>query len=129
MDVVLGIDDVVCMSRLVSRLRVQQRTTARRIGLWPALIFRVIMRAGIAWIIHLTTPIFSIGTYAFSWRDLILIAGGLFLLVKGTREMHQDIEGESEEGPNAVADTMTAAILQIAIIDLVFSVDSIITAV
>jgi predicted tellurium resistance membrane protein TerC len=78
----------------------------------------------------LTTPIFSIDSYAFSWRDLILIAGGLFLLVKGTREMHQDIEGEDDEGsPNAVADTMTAAILQIAIIDLVFSVDSIITAV
>jgi predicted tellurium resistance membrane protein TerC len=129
MEIVLGIDNVVFISLLVSRLRVEQRTTARRIGLSLALIFRVIMLAGIAWIIHLTTPIFSIGTYAFSWRDLILIAGGLFLLVKGTREMHQDIEGEHEEGPNAVADTMTAAILQIAIIDLVFSVDSIITAV
>jgi predicted tellurium resistance membrane protein TerC len=129
MEIVLGIDNVVFISLLVSRLPVEQRTTARRIGLSLALIFRVIMLAGIAWIIHLTTPIFSIGSYAFSWRDLILIAGGLFLLVKGTREMHQDIEGESEEGPNAVADTMTAAILQIALIDLVFSVDSIITAV
>jgi len=129
MEIVLGIDNVVFISLLVSRLPVEQRTTARRIGLSLALIFRVIMLAGIAWIIHLTTPIFSIGTYAFSWRDLILIAGGLFLLVKGTREMHQDIEGENEEGPNAVADTITAAILQIAIIDLVFSVDSIITAV
>jgi predicted tellurium resistance membrane protein TerC len=129
MEIVLGIDNVVFISLLVSRLPVEQRTTARRIGLSLALIFRVIMLAGIAWVIHLTTPIFSIGTYAFSWRDLILIAGGLFLLVKGTREMHQDIEGENEEGPNAVADTMTAGILQIAIIDLVFSVDSIITAV
>jgi predicted tellurium resistance membrane protein TerC len=129
MEIVLGIDNVVFISLLVSRLPAEQRQTARRIGLSLALIFRVIMLAGIAWIIHLTTPIFSIGTYAFSWRDLILIAGGLFLLVKGTREMHQDIEGENEEGPNAVADTMTAAILQIAIIDLVFSVDSIITAV
>ena len=129
MEIVLGIDNVVFISLLVSRLPVERRTTARRIGLSLALIFRVIMLAGIAWIIHLTTPIFSIGSYAFSWRDLILIAGGLFLLVKGTREMHQDIEGESEEGPNAVADTMTAAILQIAVIDLVFSVDSIITAV
>jgi predicted tellurium resistance membrane protein TerC len=129
MEIVLGIDNVVFISLLVSRLPVEQRTTARRIGLSLALIFRVIMLAGIAWIIHLTTPIFSIGSYAFSWRDLILIAGGLFLLVKGTREMHQDIEGESEEGPNAVADTMTTAILQIALIDLVFSVDSIITAV
>jgi predicted tellurium resistance membrane protein TerC len=130
MEIVLGIDNVVFISLLVSRLPAERRKTARQIGLSLALIFRVIMLAGIAWIIHLTTPIFSIGTYAFSWRDLILIAGGLFLLVKGTREMHQDIEGEDEEGgPNAVADTMTSAILQIAIVDLVFSVDSIITAV
>jgi predicted tellurium resistance membrane protein TerC len=76
------------------------------------------------------TAIFSVAGFAFSWRDLILIAGGLFLLVKGTREMHQDIEGEEEEGgPSTIADTMTSAILQIAVIDLVFSIDSIITAV
>ena len=130
MEIVLGIDNVVFISLLVSRLPPHQRQTARRIGLSLALIFRVIMLAGIAWIIHLTTPIFSVAGFAFSWRDLILIAGGLFLLVKGTREMHQDIEGEGGEGdPAPVADTMASAILQIAIIDLVFSVDSIITAV
>jgi len=131
MEIVLGIDNVVFISLLVSRLPPQQRRTARQIGLSLALIFRVIMLAGIAWVIHLTTPIFTIGSYAFSWRDLILIAGGLFLLVKGTREMHHDIEGEEgEEGaPSPVADTMTAGIVQIAIIDLVFSIDSIITAV
>ncbi len=130
MEIVLGIDNVVFISLLVTRLPVEQRKTARRIGLSLALIFRVIMLAGIAWIIHLRSPVFSIGAYAFSWRDLILIAGGLFLLVKGTREMHQDIEGESEQGGRSpVADTMTLAILQIAVIDLVFSVNSIITAV
>jgi predicted tellurium resistance membrane protein TerC len=130
MEIVLGIDNVVFISLLVSRLPPHQRQTARRIGLSLALIFRVIMLAGIAWIIHLTTPIFSVAGFAFSWRDLILIAGGLFLLVKGTREMHLDIEGEGGEGdPTPVADTMASAILQIAIIDLVFSVDSIITAV
>ena len=130
MEIVLGIDNVVFISLLVSRLPVAQRKRARQIGLMLALVFRVIMLAGIAWVIHLTTPILSIGAYAFSWRDLILIAGGLFLLVKGTREIHQDIEGEEEEGgPGAVADSMTSAILQIAIIDLVFSLDSIITAV
>jgi predicted tellurium resistance membrane protein TerC len=130
MEIVLGIDNVVFISLLVSRLPPHQRQTARRIGLSLALIFRVIMLAGIAWIIHLTTPIFSVAGFAFSWRDLILIAGGLFLLVKGTREMHLDIEGEGVEGdPTPVADTMASAILQIAIIDLVFSVDSIITAV
>jgi predicted tellurium resistance membrane protein TerC len=130
MEIVLGIDNVVFISLLVSRLPPERRQTARRIGLSLALIFRVIMLAGIAWIIHLTTPIFSVAGFAFSWRDLILIAGGLFLLVKGTREMHQDIEGEEEEvRASPVVDTMTSAIIQIAIIDLVFSVDSIITAV
>ena len=112
----------------------EQRLMARRVGLSLALIFRIIMLGGIAYIIHLTTPVFSVAGYDFSWRDLILIAGGLFLLVKGTREMHHDIEGEEEEedenGTGArVVDTMTSAILQIAIIDLVFSIDSIITAV
>jgi predicted tellurium resistance membrane protein TerC len=129
MEIVLGIDNVVFISLLVSRLPPEQRQTARRIGLSLALIFRVIMLGGITWIIHLTTPIFSVAGFAFSWRDLILIAGGLFLLVKGTREIHTGIEGEEEDGASPVADTMTSAILQIAIIDLVFSVDSIITAV
>jgi predicted tellurium resistance membrane protein TerC len=131
MEIVLGIDNVVFISLLVSRLPREKRLTARRIGLSLALIFRVIMLAGIAWVIHLTTPIFSVAGYDFSWRDLILMAGGLFLLVKGTREIHQDIEGEEDEegGPARVVDTMVSAILQIAVIDLVFSIDSIITAV
>ena len=130
MEVVLGIDNVVFISVMVARMPPKQRLMARRIGLSLALIFRVIMLAFVAWFIHLTTPIFSIGEYAFSWRDLVLLAGGLFLLVKATREIHQDIEGE-EEGSEAstVADSMASAILQIAVIDLVFSVDSIITAV
>ena len=129
MEVVLGIDNVVFISLMVSRMAPEQRLMARRIGLSLALIFRIIMLGGIAYVIHLTTPIFSLAGYDFSWRDLILIAGGLFLLVKGTREMHDDIEGEEEERNASVADTMVSAILQIAIIDLVFSIDSIITAV
>jgi predicted tellurium resistance membrane protein TerC len=129
MEIVLGIDNVVFISVMVSRMPPQQRLWARRIGLSLALIFRVIMLAFIAWFIHLTTPIFTIGEYAFSWRDLVLIAGGLFLLVKGTREIHEDIEGNHAEGGSAVAAGMTSAIIQIAMIDLVFSVDSIITAV
>lgn len=131
MEVVLGIDNVVFISLLVSLLPQERRLTARRIGLSLALVFRVIMLGGIAWVIHLTTPIFSIASYDFSWRDLILMAGGLFLLVKATREIHRDIEAEEEEegAPGRVADTMVSAILQIAIIDLVFSIDSIITAV
>jgi predicted tellurium resistance membrane protein TerC len=114
---------------MVSRMPPEQRLWARRVGLSLALIFRVIMLGGITWFIHMTTPIFSIGSYDFSWRDLVLIAGGLFLLVKGTREMHQDIEGNHADGASPVVTTMTSAIVQIALIDLVFSVDSIITAV
>ena len=129
MEIVLGIDNVVFISVMVSRMAPEQRLWARRVGLSLALVFRIIMLGGIAWFIHLTTPIFSIGDYDFSWRDLVLIAGGLFLLVKGTREMHVDIEGNHSEGGSAVANTMTSAIIQIALIDLVFSVDSIITAV
>jgi predicted tellurium resistance membrane protein TerC len=131
MEIVLGIDNVVFISLMVARMAPEQRLTARRIGLSLALVFRVIMLGGIAYIIHLTTPIFSIAGYDFSWRDLILMAGGLFLLVKGTREIHEDIEGEDHEegGSNRVTDTMVSAILQIAVIDLVFSIDSIITAV
>ena len=131
MEIVLGIDNVAFISVLVARMAPGQRLMARRVGLSLALVFRVIMLAGIAWFIHLTTPIFSIGDYDFSWRDLVLISGGLFLLVKGTREIHQHIEGEDDEGSgsSSVANSLTSSIIQIALIDLVFSVDSIITAV
>jgi len=131
MEIVLGIDNVVFISVLVARMAPEQRLMARRVGLSLALVFRVIMLAGIAWFIHLTTPIFSMGDYDFSWRYLVLISGGLFLLVKGTREIHQHIEGEDDEGSgsSSVANSLTSSIIQIALIDLVFSVDSIITAV
>jgi len=131
LEIVLGIDNVVFISLLVSRMAPEQRLTARRVGLSLALVFRVIMLGGIAYVIHLTTPIFSVAGCDFSWRDLILIAGGLFLLVKGTREIHEDIEGRGPEeaAPNRVASSMVSAIVQIAVIDLVFSIDSIITAV
>ncbi len=130
MEIVLGIDNVVFISVMVSKMPPAQQLTARRVGLSLALVFRVIMLAFIAWFIHMTTPIFSVGAYAFSWRDLILLAGGLFLLFKGTREIHDGIEGEGEEGgASPVVQSLAAAIVQIGIIDLVFSVDSIITAV
>ena len=127
LEVVLGIDNIVFISVMVQRLPPEQRLWARRVGLGLALVFRVIMLAGIVWFIHMTTPIFSIGDYHFSWRDLVLLAGGLFLLVKGTREIHENIEGEDGEGGRSVVtQSITAAIVQIALIDLVFSVDSII---
>jgi predicted tellurium resistance membrane protein TerC len=129
MEIVLGIDNLVFLGVMVAKMPQRQRLMARRVGLSLALIFRVIMLGGIVWIIHLTTPIFSLAGYDFSWRDLVLIAGGLFLLVKGTREIHEDIEGEEGISGRSAADSMISAILQIAVIDLVFSVDSIITAV
>ena len=129
MEIVLGIDNIVFISVMVQRLPPEQRLWARRIGLALALIFRVIMLAGIVWFIHMTTPIFTIGEYSFSWRDLILLAGGLFLLVKGTREIHENIEGDDGMASGVVSKSMTSAIVQIGLIDLVFSVDSIITAV
>ncbi|MFD0987390.1 TerC family protein [Methyloligella solikamskensis] len=130
MEIVLGIDNVVFISLMVSRMEESRRLMARRVGLLLALVFRVIMLAGIAWLIHFTKPAFSLLGYTFSWRDLILIAGGLFLLVKATREIHHDIE-DAAETPEAkpVTDSLTSAIVQIGVIDIVFSVDSIITAV
>ena len=130
MEIVLGIDNVVFISVMVSRLPKEQQVAARRIGLLLAFVFRVIMLSFITWFIHMTMPIFSIGEYSFSWRDLVLLAGGLFLLMKGTREIHEGIEGDDQgTGAGPVTGSMTAAVLQIAVIDLVFSVDSIITAV
>ncbi|MEG6509493.1 TerC family protein [Methyloligella sp. 2.7D] len=131
MEIVLGIDNVVFISLMVSRLEPHRRLMARRVGLMLALVFRVIMLAGIAWFMHFTKPAFTAFGYEFSWRDLILIAGGLFLIVKATREIHHDIEeaDEANEGVKAITGSMTSAILQIALIDIVFSVDSIITAV
>ena len=131
MEIVLGIDNVVFISILVSRLPPQQRLMARRIGLGLALVFRIMMLGTIAWMIHLTTPVVTVFGQGFSWRDLILVAGGLFLLVKGTREIHTGIEGEEDKvtAGQVASNTMASSIIQIAIIDLVFSVDSIITAV
>jgi predicted tellurium resistance membrane protein TerC len=130
MEVVLGIDNVVFISVMIARMPPPQRLMARRVGLSLALIFRVAMLAGIVWFIHLTKPVFSLWGYDFSWRDLILIAGGLFLLWKATNEIHKDIEGDADASEaSSVADTMVSGILQIAVIDIVFSVDSIITAV
>ncbi len=97
MEVVLGIDNVVFISVMIARMPPPQRLLARRIGLSLALVFRVIMLGGIVWFTHLTKPVFSLFGYDFSWRDLILIAGGLFLLWKATREIHKDIEGDAEE--------------------------------
>ena len=131
LEIVLGIDNVVFLSLVVSRLAPEQRKRARQIGLGLALGMRIVMLFGITWIIQLTTPILTVYDYALSWKDLILLAGGLFLLAKGTHEIHRGIEGEHDEPGmmTAASASFSSVILQIVVIDLVFSIDSIITAI
>ena len=130
MEVVLGIDNIVFLSVIVARLPADIRDRARRIGLTLALVFRLALLFTITWLIGLTAPIFEVFGHAVSWRDIILIAGGLFLLGKGTREIHHSIEDDDEgSAAGAVVSSFFAVIVQIAIIDLVFSIDSIITAI
>ncbi len=130
MEIVLGIDNVVFISVIVARLEPRHRERIRKIGLALALLFRVVMLFAITWLIGLTAPVFSLFEHQVSWRDLILIAGGLFLLAKATREIHDSIEDdESDELTRDVGGGFWSFILQIAIIDLVFSIDSIVTAI
>lgn len=130
MEVVLGIDNIVFISVLVSRLPKEQADRARRIGLALALIFRIALLLVISWIIGLTQPAFEIGGFAPSWKDLILILGGGFLIYKATHEMHAEIEEPHEVDLGKKARQAFAAIIsQIVLIDLVFSIDSIVTAV
>lgn len=130
MEIVLGIDNVIFISVIVARLPTRQRERIRKIGLALALLFRVMMLFAITWLIGLTAPVFSVFEHQVSWRDLILIAGGLFLLAKATREIHESIEDDEPDGlTRDVTGGFWSFILQIAIIDLVFSIDSIITAI
>jgi predicted tellurium resistance membrane protein TerC len=129
LELVLGIDNVIFISILVDKLPKGRRDLARRIGLFLAMFMRIGLLFLLSWIIGLTEPLFSLFGEALSGRDLILIGGGLFLLWKSTKEIHQLLEGTSGAASAAVRATFSAVILQIAIIDLVFSFDSIITAV
>jgi len=130
MEIILGIDNIVFISVLVSRLPEKQADQARKIGLALALGARIVMLALLAWIIGLTQPLFTAFGHDFAWRDIILIVGGLFLLYKATHEIHQAVEEPDEHKPRSAVDaTFMAIIGQIIIIDLVFSVDSIVTAI
>ena len=134
MEVVLGIDNLVFVAILSNKLPDQDRKKARRLGIALALGLRLVLLSGIAWLVGLTTPLFTAFSHAFSARDLILTAGGLFLIWKATREIHHTVDGgdahgeETEKRPSAVMG-FAAAIVQIILLDLVFSVDSILTAV
>lgn len=128
MEIVLGIDNLVFISVIASRLPPNQQVRARAIGLGLALIFRVLLLFWLTSLIRLTEPEFTILGHPVSWRDIILIAGGLFLLAKATIEIHGEIEGEAEGHKTSYAG-FWGIIAQIAVIDIVFSVDSIITAI
>lgn len=129
LELVLGIDNVIFISILVDKLPKERRELARRIGLFLAMLMRIGLLFLLSWIVGLTEPLFSLFRQEISGRDLILIGGGLFLLWKSTKEIHQLLEGEKGEASTPVRATFSAVILQIMIIDLVFSFDSIITAV
>ena len=129
LELVLGIDNIIFISILVDKLPVEKREFARRIGLAMAMFMRIGLLLVLAWIVGLVTPLFTIVGHDISGRDLILILGGLFLIWKSTAEIHQSLEGEEPHGSSAVKATFAAVIMQIMVIDLVFSLDSIITAV
>ena len=130
MEVVLGIDNLIFISILTNKLPPERQVSARRIGIGLALGLRLALLGLVAFIVHLTEPVFSILGHAFSWRDIILIAGGLFLLWKATKEIHHTVDPDPvEEGGKGGSIGFAAAIGQILLLDLVFSIDSIITAV
>lgn len=131
LELVLGIDNIIFISILAARLPREQRDKARRLGITLAAVTRLGLLFTIAWIIGLTAPFFSVMGHEFSWRDLILIGGGLFLIAKATHEIHQKLEGASEpvSAATAVKASFASVITQIMVLDIVFSLDSIITAV
>ncbi len=130
LEIVLGIDNIIFISILCGRLPPEMRNRARLLGLSLALVMRILLLLSIAWIMKLTDPLFIVLGNAISGRDLILIVGGLFLLWKSVHEIHNSLEGEGEGGAAAaVAGSFGAILMQIALIDLVFSLDSVITAV
>jgi predicted tellurium resistance membrane protein TerC len=132
MEVVLGIDNLVFISILTNKLPETHRARARRIGIGLALVLRLALLGAIAWIVQLTDPLFELFDHGFSWKDLILIAGGLFLVWKATKEIHHNVDPDPHGdmfGQAAMKIGFAAAITQILLLDLVFSIDSIITAV
>ena len=128
LEIVLGIDNIIFLSLVVAKLPASQRNSARRVGLMGAMVMRLALLASIAWVARLTTPLFTLFDHAFSARDLILLLGGLFLIWKASKEIHETIEGE-EEGMKTNVHSFLGAIVQIMLLDIIFSLDSVITAV
>jgi predicted tellurium resistance membrane protein TerC len=130
LEIVLGIDNIVFISILVSRCSPEQALRARQIGLSLAFIFRVAMLFTLTWLMKLSTPLFTVFGVGISWRDIILIGGGLFLIAKATHEIHGEVEpGEAHDKGGVVAQSFMLVVIQLVAVDLVFSLDSIITAI
>ncbi|HEX5605779.1 MAG TPA: TerC family protein, partial [Candidatus Binatia bacterium] len=129
LEIVLGVDNIVFISILAGKLPAGQQQRARNIGLSLALVMRVILLFSLSWVVALTRPLFTILGQEISGRDLILLLGGLFLLAKATFEIHENLEGEEGRASAKVAPTFTGVIVQILLLDAVFSLDSVITAI
>ena len=129
LEIVLGVDNVIFISILSSKLPAAQQPKTRRVGLLAAMVMRILLLMSIAWIVRLTAPLFTVFGRDISGRDVILIGGGLFLLAKATLEIHERLEGEEGHSSARVAPSFGAVILQIMLLDIVFSLDSVITAV
>jgi len=129
LEIVLGIDNIIFISILSSKLRPEEQPRARKLGLMGAFVSRVLLLLSIAWVVKLTTPLFHIFSVPISGRSLILIVGGLFLIAKATYEIPGKLEGEDHEGGAKALPSLAAVVAQIMVIDIVFSLDSVITAV
>ncbi|HJR43362.1 MAG TPA: TerC family protein [Gemmatimonadaceae bacterium] len=129
LEIVLGIDNIVFISILAGKLPERQRDKARRLGLAAAMVARILLLLSITWIMRLTNPLFEVFGQEISGRDLILIGGGLFLIAKATHEIHDKLEGEEGEKARKIPPTFSSVIIQIMLLDIVFSLDSVITAV
>ena len=130
LEIVLGIDNVIFLSVIVSRIPPEQAKRARQIGLLLALVFRILLLSLLVWLIGLTQPVITVESVALSWRDIILIGGGLFLIAKATHEIHGEVEAQEAEGDSkSSASAFFWVIVQIIVVDMVFSLDSIITAI
>lgn len=129
LEIVLGIDNIVFIAVLTQKLPKERQAMARRLGIGFALVTRLMLLFAIAWVIGLTAPIFEILEHPVSWRDIILIGGGAFLIYKSTHEIHGSLEGEQDEVGHRIAANFFAVVAQIAFLDIIFSLDSVITAV
>src|SRR6185503_16894908 len=130
LEIVLGIDNIIFISILSSKLPAASQGRARKLGLFGAFVTRVLLLLSIAWIVKLTTPLFTVFSMEITGRSLILIVGGLFLIAKATYEIHSKLEGEEHEtGTRAIGPSLSAVVAQIMLVDIVFSLDSVITAV